>query len=355
MPEPSDADSTEVVLAAGSTRAAESNEEPIIEQSARPQRLVLMGTGPFAVPSFEALRAAGHEIPLVVTRPMPPVKSRKGAPPAPVRDWANEHGLPLIDPDSINDELSVAKVADVSPSLLVVCDYGQILKTPALEAARLGGINLHGSLLPKYRGAAPVQWALLSGDAVSGISVIHMTPRLDGGPVIVKRETPIRGDETAGQLEERLSRLGVSATLEAVELLGAWDGETSLGEIQDSEHVTKAPRLKKSDAEIDWGRTALEIDCHVRGMQPWPIAFTHFQPLGKKQPIRLAIRELSITDRSSGEFSPGEIVSDAGFFVATGDVLVEVKRLQPAGKREMTGGEFLRGHNPPSGTRLFAL
>ena len=348
-------DSTDAAPAAGSSHDSKSHEEPIIEKSARPQRLVLMGTGPFAVPSFEALRAAGHEIPLVVTRPMPPVKSRKGAPPAPVRDWANEHSLPLIDPDSINDELSVAKVADAKPTLLVVCDYGQILKIPALETAKLGGINLHGSLLPKYRGAAPVQWALLSGDEVSGVSVIHMTPRLDGGPVIVKRETPIRDDETAGQLEDRLSRLGVAATLEAVELLGAWDGESTLGERQNAELVTKAPRLKKSDAEIDWGRTAREIDCHVRGMQPWPVAFTHFQPVGKKQPIRLAIKEVGITDRSAGELASGEIVSDSAFLVATGDVLVEVKRLQPAGKREMTGGEFLRGHNPPSGTRLFAL
>lgn len=325
-----------------------------VPQAARPQRLVLMGTGPFAVPSFEALRQAGHEIALVVTRPVPPVKSRKGAPPAPVREWAATHDLPLIDPGSINDDSSVAAVAREKASLLVVCDYGQILKTPALEAATHGGINLHGSLLPKYRGAAPVQWALLSGDAFTGVSVIHMTPRLDGGPIVATRETPIRNDETSGELEERLAILGIDATLEAVQRISDWDGVSMMGEIQDAEMVTKAPRLKKSDAEIDWGRCASEIDCHVRGMQPWPVAFTHFLIAGNKQPTRLAIKQIAITDQASGQHATGEIVPDSAFLVATGDRIVEVQRLQPAGKREMTGVEFLRGHNPPEGTRLFA-
>ncbi len=317
-----------------------------------PLRLVLMGTGPFAVPSFEALRSAGHEIAMVVTRPARVVKSRKGPPPAPVRDWAESHGLEVFAPDSINEAEAVASVAGKSSQLLVVCDYGQILKPDALETAALGGINLHGSLLPKYRGAAPVQCALLSGDQQTGVSIIHMTPRLDGGPVITRRKTDINEYETAGELEERLALLGVAATLEAVEMLSRWDGVTAIGELQDPKAITKAPRLKKSDAEIDWHRPARLVDCHVRGMQPWPIAYTHFKPGESKPAIRLAIKSIRILNEPVGSHAAGEILPRDEFIVATADSLIEIDKLQPAGKREMAGGDFLRGHNPPVGTIL---
>lgn len=311
-----------------------------------------MGTGPFAVPSFDALRLAGYEIAMVVTRPARIVKSRKGPPPAPVRDWAETHGFEVFAPASINEAEAVAAVAEKQSQLLVVCDYGQILKPDALETATLGGINLHGSLLPKYRGAAPVQCALLSGDQVTGVSIIHMTPRLDGGPVITRRELEIDEQETAGELEDRLALLGVAATLEAVEMLCQWDGESVIGEMQDARAITKAPRLNKSDAEINWDRTARLVHCHVRGMQPWPIAYTHFKPVGSKPAIRLAIKEIRVLDEPVGARVPGEIVPRDEFIVATSDSLIEIQKLQPAGKREMAGVEFLRGHNPPAGTIL---
>ena len=315
-------------------------------------RLVLMGTGPFAVPSFEALRQAGHEIAMVITRPSRVVRSRKGPPPAPVRDWAASHELPLDAPDSINDLSAINRLAEQRADLLVVCDYGQILKPEALQAARLGGINLHGSLLPKYRGAAPVQCALLSGETTTGVSVIHMTPRLDGGPVLTSRETGIHSHETAGELEERLAEIGVEATLEAVRTLGKWDGVANLGVIQDPNSITKAPRLKKSDAEINWQLSARMIDCHVRGMQPWPIAFTHFQPVETKPPIRLAIKKIRVLDKPAASYPAGQIVPGDQFVVATGDFLIELLEIQPAGKRQMSGIDFLRGHNPPVGSRL---
>lgn len=318
-------------------------------------KLVLMGTGPFAVPSFEALRQAGHEILLVVTRPMPPVKSRGGPPPSPVRDWATEHQLPLYDPDSINEPEAIDQVKSVQPDLLVVCDYGQILKPDALATSKLGGINLHGSLLPAYRGAAPVQWALLNGDSVTGVSVIHMTPRLDGGPVMQTAQTEITDSETSGELEERLSELGITATLAAIEKLESWDGKSQLGIDQDASRVSKAPRLKKADGEIDWGRSATEISCHVRGMSPWPIAFSHYKPRENKPPLRLAIRSISITNIDGSERSPGEIVvGEDGVLIATADRLVKIVSLQPAGKKEMTSEAFFRGYPPTEGARLFA-
>jgi methionyl-tRNA formyltransferase len=190
---------------------------------------------------------------------------------------------------------------------------------------------------------------MLQGESVTGVSVIHMTPRLDGGPVLTTRSTAIRDDETAGELEERLAQLGVDATLEGVAQVAEWDGVSSIGEAQNATEATKAPRLHKSDAEIDWNRTAREVDCHVRGMQPWPIAFTHLPVSAGKPPVRLAIKRIRILDQSAEQHLPGQLVElppdlAKGLVIATADQLVEIVCLQPAGKREMSGEEFLRGH-----------
>jgi len=318
-------------------------------------KLILMGTGPFAVPPFDALRESSHRIELVVTRPVVSTKSRGGPPPSPVRQWAVEHDLPIFDPPTINSGDSVEQLRQHDADLLVVCDYGQILKPAALTTAQLGGINLHGSLLPKYRGAAPVQWAMLSGETNTGVSVIHMTPRLDGGPVLTTRETEIRGDETAGELEERLAEIGVAAALEAIESLSRWDGHSPIGSIQDAKEATKAPRLNKSDGEIDWNRSARQIDCHVRGMQPWPVAFTFFPGSGGKPSIRLAIKAISVLDERAADVPAGHVVSEDAsgqFVVAAADKLVRIERLQPAGKQEMSGAEFIRGRSIDGAIRL---
>lgn len=312
-----------------------------------------MGTGPFAVPAFEAIRSRGVEIALVVTRPVRSGKSRGGPPPSPVRDWAIEHGLTVEDPGSINDAESVSKLIELKPDLLVVCDYGQILSSDVLAAARLGGINLHGSLLPNYRGAAPVQWAVLNGDKVAGVSVLHMTPRLDGGPLLATVQTAIGADETAGELEERLSILGVSPTLASIDKLQRWDGESTIGVPQDSSLVTKAPRLAKSDGAIDWGRNADEIDCHVRGMQPWPVAYTMFKPNATKPAIRVAVRRVRATNELVDGHASGELRFDQTLLVASGDRWIEVVEVQPAGKKSMSGQDFMRGHQPPQGSRFF--
>ena len=322
--------------------------------SSRRLRLVLMGTGPFAVPSFEALVGAGHEIPLVVTRPAREVKSRKGPPPSPVREFAAKYSFELFDPQSMNAEDAIAKVAAAKPDLLVVCDFGQILSSDALAVAPLGGINLHGSLLPAYRGAAPVQWALLSGDVVTGVSVIHMTPRLDGGPILAKAETAIRDDETSGDLEHRLSLLGVEPTLVSVAMLARWDGQAKIGELQDTGRVSRAPRLDKASGKIDWSRSVRMIDCHVRGMQPWPGAYTDLAIAGSdKPPLRIAIRSVSpVGGDGRSNAAPGTLVSDKELLVACADGLIRIDRLQAAGRSEVSAEEFLRGHRLPSGTVL---
>jgi methionyl-tRNA formyltransferase len=317
-----------------------------------------MGTGPFAVPAFEAIRrrcgedSADHEIACVVTKPELPVKSRKGPPPAPVRAWAVSHGLPIFDPPSINDTEAIRQLAERSADLLVVCDYGQILKPEALAIGRLGGINLHGSLLPAYRGAAPVQRALLGGESETGVSIIHMTPTLDAGPILATARTNIRDDETSGELEERLADLGVEITLQSIELLSRWDGVTPIGETQDKSRATKAPRLHKREARIDWSKTSREIDLLVRGMQPWPVAFTEIKARANKPPLRLAILKVAVADLPVDDLQPGQLTGDQRLVVATGEGALEIELLKPAGKREMSGEEFIRGYQFPRGTRF---
>ncbi|MEO1616142.1 MAG: methionyl-tRNA formyltransferase [Planctomycetota bacterium] len=315
-------------------------------------RLILMGTGPFAVPAFESLRRSRHEIVGVVTKPEPPIKSRKGPPPAPVRTWAGQNDLQIYDPQSINSPDAVELLQQLRGDLLVVCDYGQILKPEPLSSAPLGGINLHGSLLPKFRGAAPVQRALLEGELETGVTVIHMTPKLDGGPIVGTRTATILDTETAGELEDRLSQLGVELVGESIEQICEWDGETALGAPQDASQVTRAPRLSKQEADIDFSKSARELSCHVRGMQPWPIAFTHLPIREDKPPLRLAVLEVCSSEASTEGLEPGQILGGKQLAVACGDAAVELVRVRPAGKREMTGEEFMRGYQLQRGTRF---
>ena len=338
--------------------AATLSTKPVrVRRTTRPQRLILMGTGPFAVPAFEALRDAGHEIALVVTRPAAVVKSRKGPPPSPVRDLAARYGYAVFDPPSINTPDSIAKLSAQRASLLVVCDYGQILSSDALATTPLGGINLHGSLLPAYRGAAPVQWAVLNGDLVAGVSIIHMTPRLDGGPVLDTAQIPIEADDTAGTLEAKLARLGVEPTLKSVELLAAWDRNSPIGNPQDKNLVSRAPRLSKASGQIDWTRSAIEIDRHVRGMQPWPGAFTDIKVSPERPPLRLAIRAVTVIDQIAPATQlPGTLIDDCALCVITGPPespgVIRIDRLQAAGRSEVSGEDFIRGHRIAAGARF---
>ncbi len=306
-------------------------------------RLIMMGTGPFAVPSFRGLFTAGHEIVALVTRPLPPTRGRRKPPSAPMRDVAVEQDTPIFDPEDVNAGESIDRLRRYESDLLVVCDYGQILSAETLATARLGGINIHGSLLPKYRGAAPVNWAVYRGDVETGVSLIHMTPKLDAGPVIAQDRTPIDPEETAEQLEERLSEVGARLLLQSLEAFQAGQ----LEEIpQDSTLASKARRLKKTDGLIDWSRPALAIKNHIRAIQPWPKAYTFWhRPDGP--PVRLTVGPVSEIDEPAGEAKSGTVLeaSDSRLTVATGDGVLELFSLQPAGKRMLPIGEFLRGYH----------
>ncbi len=329
-----------------------------VPRTERPQRIVLMGTGPFAVPAFAAIVDAGHQVPLVVTRPPVQTNSRSGPPPTPVRDFAQARGIRCESPEDINTTIAQELLQSVAPELLVVCDYGQILSSATLSLAPRGGINLHGSLLPKYRGAAPVQWAVLNGDAMAGVSVIHMTPRLDGGPILATAAVPIAAEDTSGSLEVKLSNLGVDPVLHSIELLATWDGQSTIGQLQDRTLVSKAPRLNKAMGRIDWCRTAAQIDCHVRGMQPWPGAFTELELGNGKPPMRIAIKSVRLQSESlvDPSLESGTLCDDKQLWIVVGPpaqrAVLAIERLQPAGRNETSGAEFMRGYRLTRGTRF---
>jgi len=321
-----------------------------------PLRLVVMGTGPFAVPMFHGLVAAPHDVAAVVTRPDRAPPGRR-PPPNPMRAAATAAGIGILDPDDVNAPATVATLAALRPDLFVVCDYGQILSRDLLAVPPLGGINLHGSLLPRHRGAAPVQWAILAGDAESGVSVIHMTPALDAGNVIVARATPIGPRETAAELEPRLAALGVEAVLEAIDRLQAAVAATGsaagVGVPQEAARATRAPRLAKADGVVDWSWPAARIERLRRALDPWPRATTFFTRAdGARQ--RLVLADVEVAPAAPSAI-PGTVTttSDDRLVVACGDgTTLEILRLVPEGRREMSAAEFLRGSPLAVGARL---
>jgi len=312
-------------------------------------RLVMMGTGPFAVPTFRALLASEHEVAALFTRPPRTGAGKHRTADNPMQAVAEERGLPIFWPESIKAPEAIAQLAALSPELLVVCDYGQILSTAALATARLGGINLHGSLLPKYRGAAPINWALYHGDAETGVTVIHMTPRLDAGPAIGQVRTPIGPTETTPQVETRLSELGAPAVLEAI---AALESGTAQALVQDETLATPAPRLTKASGLIDWSRSAAQLANQVRAFQPWPASYTFWQR-GAGEPLRLIIDRAQALDAPT-DAAPGVVVTSRGnqLEVATSSGLLSIEAIQPAGKRVFTIPEFLNGYPLVPGARL---
>lgn len=320
-------------------------------------RLIMMGTGPFAEPTFRLMLKTHHEMVALVTSPVRPRHGKaKTAPPiSGMRDLAHQHGMEIFDPEDINAKTSQAHLAAYGADLMIVCDYGQILSAATLATARLGGINLHGSLLPQYRGAAPINWAIYNGETQTGVTVIHMTPRVDAGPCIAQAKTPIELEENAVELEARLRDIGgwlIRRTVDALQA-GELDPLT-----QDAALASKAPRLKKSDGCIDWSRSSLQIKNHILAMEPWPKCFTFWHHGGrqrpKDQPVRLIVAAVSVINGIESQAAAGEVLESSGdrLVVKTGDGTVLLGEVQPAGKRAMNIDEFLRGYRVAPGERL---
>lgn len=312
-------------------------------------RVVMMGTGPFAVPTFEALYASPHEVLCLFTRPARPIHGKSQAEANPMRELAVRRGTRVHDPESVNTPHARAVLASYRPDILVVCDYGQILKPEVLEIARFGGVNLHASLLPKYRGAAPINWAIYHGETETGDTVIHMSPRVDAGPAIARVVTPIGPDETAAELEPRLAQLGAPLVLAS---LTAIETGTAMRIEQDPALATRAPRLKKELGLVDWSRSAVELRNQVRALNPWPKTYTFWQR-SAGDPLRVILDKVQV-ESTAAPAEPGTVLEAGGerLVIATGAGALSIEALQPAGKRVLSSGEFLRGYPVRPGQRF---
>jgi methionyl-tRNA formyltransferase len=309
-------------------------------------RTVFFGTPELAVPSVAALHAAGHEIAAVVTQP-DRAQGRSKTPVAPpVKAWAEAHGVAVCQPERLNDGTFEAWLRAQAPEVCTVAAYGRLLKQPILDIPPLGWLNVHPSLLPRWRGPSPIQTAILSGDAETGVSIMRMILEMDAGAVVSQERTAIGPEETAGQLSDRLAALGARMLVAAVARLAA----EGLAETpQDPALVTHCRLFRKEDGALDWRRPAEELARLVRAAHPWPVAFT---TLGDA-PLR--VHRAAVRAEAAGA-APGEVIAadGSGLWVATGSGALGLLEVQAPGKRALPAGDFLRGRAVQPGTRLGA-
>lgn len=300
-------------------------------------RIVFMGSASFAVPSLAALADAGFVIPLVVTRADKPSGRGLELSETPVKRLAVARGLPILQPKTLRTVEVQDQIAAARADLIVVAAYGRILPPEILDPPRFGCINVHGSLLPRWRGAAPVQWSVIRGDPETGITIMRMDPGLDTGPILLKAATPIAPDDTAATVYDRLAAMGPALLLEA--LAGVIDG-TLQAVAQDATLATLAPPLQKETGRIDWTRSSREIIDLVRGVEPWPGAYTY----GTKD-LRLRVFPSLKAEIDTPATPPGTVllVDGDGAVVRTGDGAVRICEVQPAGSRRMTAREAAAG------------
>jgi methionyl-tRNA formyltransferase len=328
-------------------------------------RLVMMGTGTFAEPTFEALVASfGGDVVGLVTQPERDAGNKRGSTRQTGKGMANiarGANVPVAQPESINTLEGLEQLRAMKPDLLVVAAYGQILSKDVLSVPTRGTINVHASLLPKYRGAAPVAYAILGGESQTGVTIIKVTPGLDSGAMILQDALNILSDDTTGSLEARLATLGAELAVEAVRKYAA--GGPVEGIKQDPALVTKAPKIKKEFGLIDWTKPADYIERFVRAMQPWPTAYTFFhRPAFMDQPAKESMRIIinrvevfggnPLPARACG--TPyGYAPEPDRLLVSVGNgAFISILELQPAGKKKMSSAEFLRGY-PLEGTPRF--
>jgi methionyl-tRNA formyltransferase len=301
-------------------------------------RLAFMGTPDFAVPTLAELLAQGHDIAAVYSQPPRPKGRGMETEPGPVHKFAHAHGLEVRTPLSLKGADEQAAFAALNLDAAIVVAYGLLLPQAILDAPKLGCFNLHGSLLPRWRGAAPIQRAVMAGDAETGVMVMKMEAGLDTGPVLMAEKMAV-GRKTAGELTEQLSRLGADLMVRALSALAR--GPVA-EHAQSADGVTYAKKISKDEARIDWTRSAAEIDCLIRGLSPWPGAFTEAK--GERLKVLYA-------EPVSGKGAPGEVIGD-DLTVACGEGALRLKRLQRAGGKAMAADELLKGFALPRGAKL---
>ena len=306
-------------------------------------RVVFFGTPDFAVPSLRALLAGPDEVIVVVCQPDRPAGRGQQLRPPPVKTLAQSRAMPVLQPLKLRSEDFATALRAWSPDLGVVAAYGRILPSAILELPRLGCINVHASLLPKYRGAAPIQWAILRGETATGVTIMQMNERMDEGDILLQREIPIGTDETYGELQERLSELGAEVLVEA---LVDMEAGKLVNRAQDDAAATLAPLIDKADGAIDWSLSSHEIARRVRAFNPWPSAFTRLR--GKLLKLH---RARALTEAAPAP--PGTVLREgAEIRVATGQGVLAIDELQLEGRKRMSIEEFARGGGLSTGARL---
>ena len=308
-------------------------------------RILFMGTPDFAVPSIRALVEAGHDVCGAFTQPDKPKNRGMKLQPTPVKEFCLEHDIAVFQPAKLRDGTALAQIEELSPELIVVAAYGRILPDEILNYPAKGCINVHSSLLPKYRGAAPINWAILNGDEESGVTIMHMATELDAGDIISQCVTPIDLNETVESLHDRLSELGAQLLVQTVDEIAAG---TATRTVQDESQVTYAPMLSRELSPMDWSRPARALHDQVRGLIPWPAAVAEFGG------VRCKVFATAVCDQTVS-LAPGTVVQadKKGLKIACGEgTVLEILELQPDGKKRMAANAFLLGRPIPEGSRV---
>jgi len=307
-------------------------------------RIVFVGSGDLACPALRSLVDRGEDdVVGVIAQPDRPAGRQRRILPCPLKAMADEIGLNVMTPEKINSKDSLTSVEELKPDLIVVAAYGQFLSEKLIDLAPLGAINIHPSLLPKYRGAAPIQWALINGEEATGVTILFVTKEMDAGAIIRQKEVPVEPEDTAYTLAPRLAEEGAKLLLAAID---DFRNDCVQRIPQDDTQVVFAPKFKKEDGRITFERPAPEIANRIRGMNPWPGCFCEPQS-GKR--LRLLFARVE-----QGTGLPGEILdcNADGPLVACGEGAVRLTEVQPAGKRPMQGGDYCNGHQIKAGSRL---
>jgi len=309
-------------------------------------RIVFMGSGPLACPALASLlEAPDHQVPLVVTQPDRPSGRRLHLAACPVRKLAVGRGIPVLSPEKVGAPDVVARLKALSPDLIVVADFGQFLTASVLAIPGRGTVNIHPSLLPRYRGAAPVQWAIANGDTATGVTILYVTEKMDAGDIILQEKVPIREDATCESLTPLLAHLGAALLLRALRAIEAGAAPRIP---QDEAAVILAPKLKKEDGRVDWEMPAEAIRNRVRGFQPWPGCFCEV-PEGSGHHVKILKARV---ESAAGHVGHALEWSGDGPLIACGDQSLRLLELQPEGKKPMSASAYVNGHKLRVGDRL---
>jgi methionyl-tRNA formyltransferase len=307
-------------------------------------KVLFWGTPAFALPALRALSEEGHVVVGVVTQPDRPAGRGREVAMSPIKEEALEEGIPVLQPEKARGDEFLSQIRALGADISVVVAYGQILKPEVLAVPRLGSVNIHASLLPELRGAAPIQWAIVRGHAVSGVTIMRMEAGLDSGPMLMRVEEPIQGGESASELGARLAEIGAEALVETLALL---EGDGIVEEVQDHDRATYAPKVDRETARLDWSLPADEVSLWIRGMDDVPGAWS---PLAGKGTVKLFRPE--VVDDMGG--APGEVLraDEQGVVIGCGFASVRVREVQPPGKRRMPAADWVRGRGVAVGDRF---